>query len=162
MAGLEPVIRELSEKKLLGVSMEMSVAANQTPLLWKSFMPRRGEIQSVVSKDFWAVQVYPSDYFEKFDPDARFLKWAAVEVDAVDAIPEGIEILEIPAGSYAVFHYQGLAKNPEIFHYIYAEWVPRSGYFLDDRPHFEILGDKFDRNDPSSEEEIWIPIKKHR
>jgi AraC family transcriptional regulator len=32
-------------------------------------------------------------------------------------------------------------------------------YFLDDRPHFEILGDKYKNGDPDSEEEIWIPIK---
>jgi AraC family transcriptional regulator len=32
-------------------------------------------------------------------------------------------------------------------------------YELDDRPHFEILGDKYKNNDPNSEEEIWIPIK---
>jgi hypothetical protein len=26
-------------------------------------------------------------------------------------------------------------------------------------PHFEVLGDKYKNNDPSSEEEVWIPIK---
>ncbi len=159
MVRIEPVIRELPEKRLLGAQLEMSVAANQTALLWESFMSRKSEITSVASKDFWSVQVYPPNYFEQYDPAATFFKWAAVEVDAVDAIPEGMELLEIPAGLYAVFHYQGLATDPEIFRYIFAEWVPGSGYFLDDRPHFEIMGDKFRRNDPTSEEEIWIPIK---
>ena len=28
----------------------------------------------------------------------------------------------------------------------------------DDRPHFEVLGDKFSRNSPGSEEEIWVPV----
>jgi predicted transcriptional regulator YdeE len=31
---------------------------------------------------------------------------------------------------------------------------------IDNRPHFEVLGDKYKNNDPSSEEEIWIPIRK--
>jgi AraC family transcriptional regulator len=37
--------------------------------------------------------------------------------------------------------------------------VPASNYDLDDRPHFEILGDKYKNGDPNSEEDIWIPIK---
>ena len=32
-------------------------------------------------------------------------------------------------------------------------------YTLDDRPHFEILGEKYKNQDPDSEEELWIPIK---
>jgi AraC family transcriptional regulator len=28
--------------------------------------------------------------------------------------------------------------------------------FCDDRPHFEILGDKYKNDHPDSEEEIWI------
>jgi len=37
--------------------------------------------------------------------------------------------------------------------------VPSSDYELDNRPQFEILGQKYKNNDPSSEEEIWIPVK---
>lgn len=153
-------IRELPAKKLLGIQMEMSVAANQTTLLWQRFMPRRGEIPSVVSKNLWALQVYPSHYFERFDPTTKFLKWAAVEIDDMNTIPKGMELLQVPSGLYAVFLYKGHSGNPDIFHYIYSEWLPVSGYLLDNRPHFELLGDKFKLNDPSSEEEIWIPIRK--
>jgi AraC family transcriptional regulator len=39
------------------------------------------------------------------------------------------------------------------------EWLPNSAYALDDRPHFEALGEQYKNNDPNSEEEIWIPIK---
>lgn len=162
MIEVEAVIKELPLKKLLGRQMEMSVKDNQTTLLWRSFMPRRNEIQSAVSKDLWAVQVYPTGYFEQFDPAAKFLKWAAVEVDRVDMIPEGMEMLEVPAGLYAVFLYKGHSANAEIFHYIYGEWLPASNYFLDDRPHFEILGEKFKKDDPTSEEEIWIPIREQQ
>jgi AraC family transcriptional regulator len=38
--------------------------------------------------------------------------------------------------------------------------LPNLGYTLDDRAHFEVLGEKYKNNDPLSEEEIWIPIKK--
>ncbi|MFM9945765.1 MAG: GyrI-like domain-containing protein, partial [Bacteroidia bacterium] len=42
---------------------------------------------------------------------------------------------------------------------IYGTWIPNSEYNLDNRPHFEILGEKYKNNHPDSEEEIWIPIK---
>jgi len=45
------------------------------------------------------------------------------------------------------------------FQKIYTVWLPASDYVLDNRPHFEVLGDKYKNNDPSSEEEVWIPIK---
>jgi AraC family transcriptional regulator len=44
------------------------------------------------------------------------------------------------------------------FQHIFSEWLPNSDYRLADRAHFEVLGEKYKNNDPSSEEEIWIPI----
>ncbi|WP_339791455.1 GyrI-like domain-containing protein [uncultured Imperialibacter sp.] len=46
-----------------------------------------------------------------------------------------------------------------MFEYIFGTWLPASAYDLDDRPHFEVLGDNYKNNDPTSEEEIWIPIR---
>jgi AraC family transcriptional regulator len=37
--------------------------------------------------------------------------------------------------------------------------MPNSDYVLDNKTHFEILGDKYRNNDPESEEEIWIPVQ---
>jgi AraC family transcriptional regulator len=74
-----------------------------------------------------------------------------------------MEPLEIPEGLYAVFHYKGDQKNAaDFFRKIYTEWLPNSGYVLDHRPQFEILGGKYKTNDPNSEEEIWIPVKEKR
>jgi AraC family transcriptional regulator len=60
---------------------------------------------------------------------------------------------------YAVFDYKGLNTDSSIFIYIFTEWLPGSIYVLDERPHFEVLGEKYKNNDPDSEEEICIPIK---
>ncbi len=70
-----------------------------------------------------------------------------------------METFCIPEGQYAVFHYKGSSADSSIFQYIFGEWLPKSGYELDDRPHFEILGAQYKNNDPESEEEIWIPVK---
>ena len=89
----------------------------------------------------------------------EFEKWAAVEVAAFDDVPEGLETFTLGGGRYAVFDYKGASTDSRIFVYIFTEWLPASGYALDDRPHFEILGDRYRNADPESEEEIWIPIK---
>lgn len=60
---------------------------------------------------------------------------------------------------YAVFDYKGSSDDGSVFKYIFNTWLPQSGYQLDNRPHFEVLGDKYRNSDPNSEEEIWIPIK---
>jgi AraC family transcriptional regulator len=71
-----------------------------------------------------------------------------------------MESFELPGGLYAVFLYRGDARSASVFfQYIFGTWLPNSGYEPDDRPHFEVLGEKYKNNDPDSEEQIWIPIK---
>ena len=106
------------------------------------------------------MQVYnPPFNPTKFDPEVTFDKWAAVEVPDFHSMPAGMEAFELPEGLYAAFHYKGFSADNAIFQYIFATWLPASGYQLDDRPHFEVLGEKYKNNDPDSEEEIWIPVR---
>ena len=155
---MQPKIETLSSKKLIGKRVRMSLSNNKTGELWGSFMPRRKEIQNNLSSVFFSLQVYDRPV-EAGNPNQEFEKWAAIEVSDFDAIPDGMEALVLPGGLYAVFHYQGSSVDTRIFQYIFGTWLPSSNYQLDNRPHFEILGDKYKNADPSSEEDIWIPIK---
>ena len=105
------------------------------------------------------MQVYKPTYFADFKPTNEFEKWATVEVTNFESVPTNMETFSLAGGLYAVFDYKGSSNDPSIFQYIFGTWLPGSDYFLDDRPHFEVLGDKYKNNDPTSEEEIWIPIK---
>lgn len=154
---MTPRIEILPEKKLIGKQLQMSLANNKTQVLWQSFMPRRTEIQNPISLDLYAVQIYEPTYFEAFNPNAIFEKWATLEVADFDSIPEAMESFTLSGGLYAVFEHKG--HSTAIFDYIFRNWIPNSKYDLDNRPHFEILGEKYKNNDPNSEEEIWIPIK---
>ena len=58
---MEPRIETITEKKLVGKSLRMTVAVDRTPELWWSFMPFRKEIEGVVGTDLYCVQVYDSD-----------------------------------------------------------------------------------------------------
>jgi AraC family transcriptional regulator len=156
-----PRIETLPVKKLIGKRMTMSLANNKTGELWRSFMTQRKEILNVVGSQLYSLQQFPdTTYFEHFNPENLFEKWAAVEVSDFSFVPEGMETFVLKSGRYAIFLHRGAASSgPKTFQYIHANWLPQSDYVLDHRPHFELLGEKYKNEDPSSEEEIWIPIK---
>ena len=158
---MQPRIETITDKKLIGKQLTMSLADNKTFVLWQSFMPRRNEIMNKKSTELFSIQVYPKSFdftFSNFKEE--FEKWAAMEVNNFDTIPNEMETYLLKGGLYVVFDYKWLSTDTTIFKYIYGTWLPNSNdYILDDRPHFEILGDKYKNNDPNSEEEIWIPIK---
>jgi AraC family transcriptional regulator len=156
---MTPRIENLTEKKLIGKRISMSLANNKTGELWQNFMPKRRIISNNVSNDLISLQVYKPTHFSDFKPDNEFEKWATVEVTNFDVVPVDMETFSLEGGLYAVFDYKGSGSDPSIFQYIFRTWLPDSDYMLDTRPHFEVLGDKYKNNDPSSEEEIWIPIK---
>ena len=157
---MQPQIKTISPKNLIGQSITMTFAKNKTFELWRQFMPRRKEIINTVSSDLFSIQVFDESFsFKNFNPNASFQKWAAVEVSSLDFVPNEMETYSLAGGLYAVFNYKGLSSDPQIFQYIYGTWIPNSKYELDQRPHFEVLGEKYKNNDPNSEEEIWIPIK---
>lgn len=140
--------------------MEMSFNHNKTFELWKSFMPRRKEIAEGMNDLLYSVQVYYTTFdIINFNPDEKFVKWATVEIPSQAKIPEGMNELIISGGVYAVFRHRGAGKTaPATYQFIFGTWLPNSGYRLDNRPHLEVLGDKYKNDDPDSEEEMWIPI----
>jgi AraC family transcriptional regulator len=157
---MTPGIETLKEKKLIGKRLTMSLADNKTGELWKSFMSGYKEITNKLTNDFISMTVYEPIHFTNFKLTNRFEKWATVEVSDFDSIPDNMEKFILPGGLYAVFDYKGSSNDYSIFQYIFGTWLPNSGYLLDDRPHFEILGVKYKNVDPDSEEEILIPIRK--
>lgn len=158
---VQPRFEKCPKLSLVGKKLLMSIIENRTQELWKSFMPKRGQITNRVGEEYYSVEVYSGlDYFKAFDPIKKFEKWAAVKVNDYNSVPETMEQLIIPEGDYAVFLYKGESSNVTSFYqYIFTEWLPNSEYELDDRPHFAVMAEKYKNNDPSSEEEIWIPIR---
>ena len=157
---MTPRIETLNEKKLVGKRLNMSYADYRIGQLWGSFMPRRKEIINNVDNDLISLVVYKPTHFADFKPTNEFERWATVEVASFDNVPNEMETYTLPTGLYAVFLYKGTSTDISSFYQnIFTVWIPNSAYALDDRAHFEVLGEKYKNNDPSSEEEIWIPIK---
>lgn len=156
-------IENIPKKKLLGMQRRMTFASipQETVALWKQFMPLRKQISNTVDANFYSLQVYDSFLkMNKVKATDTFTKWAAVEVTDYDTIPEHIESYDLDGGLYAVFLHKGLGSEfAKTMNYIFREWLPNSKYTIDHREHFELLGAKYKNNDPSSEEEVWIPVK---
>lgn len=156
----EPRIEDLAETLLVGKRMSMSLDVNRTAELWKSFMPVRSSVLNRTDENYYSVEIYPEQFFEQFNTEVNFEKWAAVKVSQAENIPKSMEALEIPAGTYAVFPFKGVSANvPQLMQYVFGTWLPQSGYQLDHRPHFALMGEKYKNNDPDSEEDFWIPIQ---
>lgn len=157
---MKPRIVILEQKRLVGKSLTMSLANNRTGELWQSFGLRIKSIKNRVSvSDRISMQIYPLAYISEFSPMTDFEKWATVEVSDFEQVPDDLQTFLLRGGHYAVFDYKGSSADPSVFQYIFYQWLPSSDYVLDDRPHFEVLGERYKNNDPESEEEIWIPIK---
>lgn len=152
-------MREIEAIQLVGKPMRMSLNQNFSADLWRSAVPILKKVTNRISEEFISLQHYPADYFTRFNPDTFFEKWACVAVKNVDSISQELESFHLPGGLYAVFHYRGMSGDPSVFNYIFSSWLPDSGFELDQRPHFEVLGARYRNNDPNSEEEIWIPVK---
>ncbi|MDV6236819.1 GyrI-like domain-containing protein [Leptospira ellisii] len=157
---MKPNIASLDPVSIVGIKTETSFAENKTAELWRTFMPRRSEIRNRKNEDLYSISIYKPGFFLNFHPNVSFEKWAGVEVQSSE-IREGWESLRLPGGLYASFLYKGLPRDASgFFERIFRVWLPASEYLLDDRPHFEVMGESYKNDDPDSEESVFIPIRK--
>ena len=157
-----PEIVDAVSRRLIGKKIITTMAEDQTMNFWKCFKPLVKDIPLRKETGFFSVQKFePAVPYNKFTPFTKFEKWAAVEVAENDEmIPIGLEPLLLNGGKYAVFIHKGdFSKFPQTLQYIFGQWMPTSGFTLDKRHHFEIMGTDYQPNDPNAEEEVWIPIK---
>lgn len=155
----QPIFITSPARLLAGRHATVSIYNDLTNVLWQSFMAVRGQIPHIVGSDHYSVSVYPDDYFASFNPALEFEKWAGDEVSSAADLPDSFDLMQLPAGLYAVFLYEGLSsESAPFFQYIFNEWLPKSGFKLAHPLHFEIMGENYSNDDPDSEESVWIPI----
>jgi AraC family transcriptional regulator len=157
---MQPKITLIHPQKVIGKSLITSLLEDDSYQLWNSFMKRRKELKNKLSNDLYAIRVYEGvQYFEQFNPANKFKKFATAPVFDFNNVPEDMEAFTVEGGLYAVFHYKAAEHSIQDFYqYIFGTWLLNTRYKLDNRAHFEVLGDKYKYNDPNSEEDIWIPI----
>jgi len=156
-----PSMLEIPPKKLVGMRIKTSLAEQRTQELWQQFKSRLKEIDRGAFEGYYSIQYFPKDLtFQDFHPHTLFEKWAAVEVAHFENIPVGMESHLLAGGKYAVFiHHGPVSTAQQTLQYIFEDWLPNSGFELDNRAHFEFMGEDYRPLDPNATEAFWIPIQ---
>ncbi|MBO6880269.1 GyrI-like domain-containing protein [Winogradskyella sp.] len=151
---MNPRIVTIQEKRLIGMKSHMLRHQMESIIsLWKQFMPRKSEVSDWVNGELIAMQ----EYEDLGNFNKPFEIWACAEVSEINNIPEGMMSYTIPSGLYAVFLHKGMDAGAT-YQRIMTKWLPNSGYQIDDRPHFQIMGSKYKNGSPDSEEDFYVPI----
>lgn len=158
----EPKIVTTPAKIIAGLKEETTLSATNSFALWQQFGPYRSSLKDRVTSGSYHIQVYSQDVSSQpLLPSTIYTRWVGVEVTASFNIPNDLEKLIIPEGTWAVFEYVGTARDFGSFaSYIYSQWLPNSKFQLADRPHFEYLPESYlGPTHPEAREEVWVPIQ---
>ena len=156
---MEPKIVDRNEILVIGLEQAYDQDSKQSiPDLWRRLTERIGEIPG--RKPDFAYGIC-----EPHDPsEGRFVYMAAVEVDSLEAVPDGMVGKTLPAQRYAVFTHKlqssDIAADIEpTLQYIWSTWLPQSGYDRTGAPDFELYDERFDPVTLSGEIDFFIPIR---
>ena len=150
--SFEISVVEYPAKKLIGTKVRttMQKAQNDCPALWQSFGPKICTQFSNCQGAFGvSVMVNEND----------FDYWAAVEPSVETVVPEGMDIIEIPAGLYAKCNVPNIEQLGPAFMFLYGPWVQgQSEYSLDmNGLCFELYPNDWQ---PTDAFEVYAPVKK--
>jgi AraC family transcriptional regulator len=134
---------------VVGLQIRTLPMSPDIPALWPRFVARMGEIgePAETGVTYGIMQSVPG----------ALEYTAAVAVASAAAVPPGMTVLTLPAGTYARFSYplSGLAAG---FAEIYERLLPASGHVQRPGPSFERYGADFCPDEPGSPVEIWLPV----
>ena len=152
---MSPQILTIKSKTVVGMKSAMHHNEfGNIVALWKRFMPKQNAISNRLNAEFIALQIY--DDFNAMEKP--FAIWACVEVSSFNAIPDGMASFRILEGDYAVFLHKGMDAS-KTYLQIMTEWLPNSDYEIDERPHFQVMGEAYKNGSPDSEEDFYVPIR---
>lgn len=150
---MRPKVVNRSAFVVVGVKIRGKNQNNEIPQMWQAFGPMVPEIKNIVDgRVAYGISANMNESTGEFDYVAGF------EVSAGEDIPAGMVRFEVPGGKYAVFS-TTLPKIGETFQNAYHTWLPESGYQATGGPEVEVYDERFDPQDPSSEFELYIPVK---
>ncbi|WP_179319985.1 GyrI-like domain-containing protein [Winogradskyella helgolandensis] len=154
---MNPKIKTCSEIKVIGLSSNIKMNEQHKIIaLWKQFMPKKHEIENLVSEELIAMQIFSLE--QNGDPKEDFEIWACAEVTDFKSIPQNMKSYTIPAGTYALFPQKGMDASLT-YQKIMTKWLPASSYVIDNRPHFQVMGEKYKNGSSDSEEDFYVPVK---
>ena len=153
---MEPKIVDREAFHVVGMTQRFTPGKiDGIPALWARLVLRSAEVADVIPGVNYGVGIE-----DRKDGEPGFLYTAGTAVSSVGRVPEGMSVLAIPAGRYAVFTHRGpvthLAKTIVA---VWHQWLPRSGLKARHAPDFECYDRRFKMNKPDSEVDLYVPIE---
>lgn len=155
--GMEPRIAHRSAFDVVGMAQHFTPATSgRIPELWTRFVARLDEIRHRRGADTYGVCL---DADPAAGEDAGFGYMACVEVERIEAVPDGMMALTVPAGCYAVFTHEGhISRLKDTVKQIWGSWLPASPHRHVPRPDFEHYDARWDPQTGLGEIDVWVPI----
>lgn len=98
---------------------------------------------------------------EQADSEGALNYLACAQIELGTAIPTELELRQLPGGLYARFTHTGpLAEIGRTMRQIYVDWLPQSGYALDQRPDLELYDSRFRPDLGQTVFDVLIPVQK--
>ena len=139
--------------RFFGVDSDKNNLGEKLPGLWAAFLSRLHEVSGARQGVCYGVVRQRADDTDELD------YFAAIEVDATYTLPEGMEVVDVPAATYARFEHRGPA--PAVDHtvsYAYSTWLMRSPWRHSGGPDLEIYDRRYHPTDAASVLEYALPV----
>lgn len=160
---MEPRIIKKDALKLIGLMYYGDNKNWEIPKIWDAFLPMMEKISNRLPvREAYGVCFYT----DSFTKNGLFYYLAGIPVSSLEEIPMALVGKTFPASEYSVFTHKGLIAGKtndirETFTYIYGTWLPKSSYINPYAFDFEFYDEHYKgREDPASEIDICIPIRK--
>ncbi len=155
MEKYDVVVAECPARRLVGIKVQttMAKAAEDCPAIWDVFGRRMDEAAAPESACKGSFGVCVMLNAEDFD------YWAALEADPSAAVPQGMAVIELPAGLYAKAAVPNLEKLGEAYTFLYEKWLKeQTAYACDEAaPSFEWYPPDWQ---PSDALEVFMAVRK--
>lgn len=151
---MEPRLLRMNSLTCAGLSedIEMPRDKERIPSLWARLQSRIPEITNSCGPAMGVVS--------RSGKPACVSYAACIQVCDIKNIPEGLDVIAVPAGDYAEFVHEGPVSD--LFRacdHIYRSWFPGSGLLMGDGPMVEVYPENFRGNEPNPGIRLLVSVK---
>ena len=144
---MEPKIITKKEMIIVGLTSDRSDICG----LWTKYSEREKDIEHKVEGAGYELHRFLKDSIEVT---------VGIEVTQAEAISEGLSVIHVPAGQYAIFTHRIANGGYEGLNPVMNKWLTTGSYEQADNFIIEVYDERFKGgNQPDSEIDFWIPIK---
>lgn len=151
--------------KVMGYEYYGSNQNDEIKILWNRFSKTLHSEPALNSNRVTDVETYLGvcEHVEAYDPEKSVFSYlVCLEINQIpNIVPEDMVIKEIPTQDYVVFTHIGSPNSLEAtYQYIYGTYFYKTDFELVDAPDFELYDHRFSPESPTSELDIYIPVRR--